>query len=55
MSNTSVRRRTSQSLNSFPGIPEEYLREAEDIPDFWVTDLDDIRSLLSSIVSRHQL
>ncbi len=36
----------------FPDVPDEYLREAEDIPGFWVTALEDIRSLLERTVSR---
>ena len=35
----------------FPDIPVEYLREAEDIPDYWITSLEDIGELLESRVS----
>ena len=39
----------------FPLIPEEYLREAENIPDFWVTDLGDIAAWLACHVSRGEI
>ncbi|MCK5802187.1 MAG: hypothetical protein KAI66_05115 [Lentisphaeria bacterium] len=36
----------------FENVPEEYLREAEDIPPFWVTSLEDIAAFLDAKVSK---
>ncbi len=35
----------------FPDVPDEYLREAADIPGFWVTSLEDIAELLAARVT----
>lgn len=42
----------SAKVPGFPHIPEEYLREEESIPAFWITALDDIREFLAARVKR---
>ncbi len=38
--------------NAFPNIPRDYLREAENPPDFWVSTVDGVTSFLSERVHR---
>ncbi|MBT4818219.1 MAG: hypothetical protein HN742_17535 [Lentisphaerae bacterium] len=42
----------SAKVPDFPHIPDEYLREEASIPEFWLTDLSDIRTFLAEAVSR---
>jgi hypothetical protein len=39
----------------FPLLPDEYLREAENIPGFWITDLADISTWLAANVKRGEV
>lgn len=39
----------------FPLMPPEYMREAESIPSFWITDLRDIAAWLACHVSRGEI
>jgi hypothetical protein len=39
----------------FPGIPREYLREADSIPSFWVSSLADVQRFLDARIHRGQV
>ncbi|HWL17800.1 MAG TPA: M14 family zinc carboxypeptidase [Opitutus sp.] len=43
------------AATSFPDIPADYLRQAESIPDFWVSEVDAIERYLATQVKRGQV